>query len=229
MSHTSTFDHLPNEIIICIFDYLKPDEKFRSFFDCNDRLRKLVKRYVIYSHRELDKDISRFSTLHSWYKHLSYDDDGETFYLVPSKGEQRRYDLPYDHTGIHWHFWRRYLVLISDERIQQIVQKYPIKLNCSFYPKGSWLRLMKSDFKDFVRRHYPNQFDILATALFNRPYSHPSDLRQYFTDEVKAQLKYIDENEPIRLKKTILEAAQCIWKELQQLDDVNILEIKLRQ
>jgi len=93
MSQISKFNSLPNEVIVSIFEYLTAAENFHSFFNINDRLRKLVKRYVRFSRRDLDNDIERFSTLHSWYKHLDYIDDGNTFYLLPLKGEQARYSF----------------------------------------------------------------------------------------------------------------------------------------
>ncbi|CAF2534476.1 unnamed protein product [Rotaria sp. Silwood2] len=228
----SLLDRLPNEIIICIFAYLKPEDKFHSFFDYNERLRKLVKRYTTYSRLELEKDINRFSTLHSWYKHLDYIADGEAFYIIPLIGEQPRYSFDpriSDYIGIHWHFWAQDTVPIADERIQRIIQKYPIKLNPSFYPFASYAGLLTPGFKDFISRHYPCQFDILKTKLFNRSCTTDQEMLEINTDDVKNELKYIFDNEPKRLKGTILEAAECIWKELQQLEDVNILKMECNQ
>ncbi|CAF1194697.1 unnamed protein product [Rotaria sp. Silwood1] len=224
MSQISTFDHLPNELIIYIFSYLKSNESFYAFFYYNDRLRKLVKRHVIYSRRELKKDITRFSTLHSWYKHLDYMNDGTKFYLIPMKGEQARYSFDpriSDYSGIHWHFWTA-SGLLNDQRIQEIIRKYPVRLNLSFCPSMDKYKLprMGSGFQDFVRRHYPSQWNALETTFFNE-----SD-KKIYTDAVKIHLQYIHDNEPKRLEKIILEAADNIWKELQELEDVNILEIE---
>ncbi|CAF3431170.1 unnamed protein product [Rotaria sp. Silwood2] len=225
----SIFDRLPNEIILSNFAYLQPEDKFHSFFDYNERLRKLVKRYTIYSHCGLQKDIKRFSTLHSWYKHLDYVDNGKTFYMIPLKGEQPRYDFDpriSDRIGIHWHFWTQYPVPIADKRIQKIVHNYPIKLNPSFHPDGPVQGPMTPGFKDFASRHYPSQFDILKTKLFSRSCKTLFDMLQFYTDDDQTQWQYIFENEPKRLQGTILKAAEYIWKELQELEDVNILKIE---
>ncbi|CAF3852371.1 unnamed protein product [Rotaria sp. Silwood1] len=232
MSQKSTFDCLPNELIVCIFSYLKPDDNFRSFFVYNNRLRKLVKRYLPFSRRDLEKDIKRFSKLHSWNKHLNYINDGDSFYMIPVKGEQERYDVDpciSDYNGIHWHFRKQYSVRLEDERIQQIVQKYPIKLNPSFHPEGPQSGVLTAGFQDFVRRHYPFQFECLAITLFNRSAKCLFDLVEFFTDEIMIQLQYVYDNEPKRLKNIIFNAAQCIWNELQELEDVNILKIKYHQ
>jgi len=226
MSDIKTFDHLPTEIIVCIFGYLSAADNFRSFFDYNNRLRKIVKHYVTYSREVLKKDIKRFSQLHSWYKHLNFVDDGATFYLIPRKGEQMRYSFDpriSDYFGIHWHFCRRHPVPIADKRIQQIIHEYPIKLNTYFHPHGT---PMTKGFTDFVRRQYPQQFEAMTSTL-------STDLHERFfiqmtesmIDDFSIHLDYISKNEPKRLNKIIQEAAHHIWKELQKLEDVNILEI----
>jgi hypothetical protein len=48
-------------------------------------------------------------------------------------------------------------------------------------------------------------------------------------NEVKLLMKYIEENEPKRLRNIIQHAAYSIWKEIQALEDINILEIKYAQ
>ncbi|CAF3380355.1 unnamed protein product [Rotaria socialis] len=167
----STFDDLPNEIIICLFEYLKVEDKFHSFFDCNQRLRQLVKRYSIYSRHGLTGDIKRFSTLHSWYKHLNYVDDGNIFYMIPMAGEQARYGFGpciSDYRGIHWHFFTNNPEIIADPRIGEIVSKYPVKLNPCFYPESSNLCRNTSGFKDFTYRHYPAQFANDKMRLMNQ-------------------------------------------------------------
>lgn len=80
----------------------------------------------------LTKDIKRFSKIHSWYKHLAFNYGSTTLYIVPLKGEQERYNFSpciSDPTGIHWHFWQQKSIPLADKRIEEISQKYPIKLN----------------------------------------------------------------------------------------------------
>jgi hypothetical protein len=228
MPNISTFDCLPNELIVYIFGYLDLEENFQSFFDYNDRFRKLVKRYVNYSRRALDKDIERFSTLHSWYKHLWFDDGGVTFYMLPLKGEQERYNFSpevSDPVGIHWHFWRQNTMLFVDERIEQISQKYPIKLNPLFATHGSSNELFMNSGQEFIRQYHPSQFEKLATTLFHKSFTSGFDMIRFYTADVRAQIRLISENERKRLRNVIQEAAHCIWKEIQVLEDVNILDV----
>ncbi|CAF0872554.1 unnamed protein product [Didymodactylos carnosus] len=232
MSPVSTLNGLSNELIICIFGYLKAEENFQSFFDYNDRFRKLVKCYVMHSRRTLDEDIERFSTLHSWYKHLHFVDGGVTFYMVPLKGEQERYNFSpcvSDRIGIHWHFWRQKQMPLVDKRIEQISQKYPIKLNPLFASHGSSNGIFMDDGRNFIRQYYPAQFEALSTTLFCRSYHRIFDLLPFYTDDAKATMQFIYENEPKRLRNMIQEAARCIWKEIQALEDVNLLDIKYTQ
>jgi len=231
MSQIFTFNSLPNEVIVSIFEYLTAAENFHSFFNINDRLRKLVKRNVRFSRRDLDKDIERYSTLHSWYKHLSYTDDGDTFYLIPLKGEQPRYHFDErikDYNGIHWHFSMGKFSRITDKTIEKIIEKYPVKLNPMFSPYGYnsvRLNLSPHQFKTFVHRYYPSQFEALKTTFFssNRSFFHLSENDK---DDTSNQLKYIADNEPKRLRNLIRRAARCIWTDLQELEDLNILEIQ---
>ncbi|CAF3097038.1 unnamed protein product [Rotaria socialis] len=228
----STFDDLPNEIIICLFEYLKVEDKFHSFFDCNQRLRQLVKRYSIYSRHGLTGDIKRFSTLHSWYKHLNYVDDGNIFYMIPMAGEQARYGFGpciSDYRGIHWHFFTNNPEIIADPRIGEIVSKYPVKLNPCFYPESSNLCRNTSGFKDFTYRHYPAQFGILSKEYFSEFDSQSMGRLYSRKDTIMAQLEFISTNEQKRLKTTIIKSADCIWKDLQNLEDVNILTIKYHE
>lgn len=53
----------------------------------------------------LRKDFIRFSTLHSWYKHIRV--KGRDFYVYQDIGEQERNHIDTrvkDLSGIHWHF-----------------------------------------------------------------------------------------------------------------------------
>ena len=219
---------LPNELIICVFRYLELVESFQSFFDCNSRFRKSVKRYVPCDRRALDFDIERYSTLHSWYKHLNFDDGGVIFYQVPLKGEQARYNFDpcvFDRHGIHWHFWCETLMSLTDKRIKQIIEKYPIKLNPLFHPLEQWFRICFENVPDFIRQYHPTQFEALKTTLFSRPFNSFFEASEFCTDDDRATLELIRGNERKRLRDIIQGAAGQIWKEIQALEDVNILEI----
>jgi hypothetical protein len=81
--------------------------------------------------------------------------------MVPLKSEQERYNFSpciSDPNGIHWHFWREQNMPLADKRIEQISQKYPIKLNPLFHPYGSATGLLVGSGPDFVRQYYPEQF-----------------------------------------------------------------------
>ena len=101
----TTLDDLPSELILFIFKYLSVTERYESFFDYDTRFRQLVKRWTSYSREALDADIQRFSTLHSWYKHLSFENGGSEYFIIPQVGQQARYSFDpciNDTTGVHW-------------------------------------------------------------------------------------------------------------------------------
>ena len=115
----SLFDNLADDIVLGIFEYLTPIERYNAFFDYNSRLRSLVKQRTEYSRNALDADILRFSTLHSWYKHLWFHHGGTRFYILPARGQQQRNLLQTrvtDNKQLHWHFIHD-LDSINDERI----------------------------------------------------------------------------------------------------------------
>ena len=229
MNEISTFDCLPNELIIGLFDYLEPAESFQSFFDYNNRLRKLVKCYVKYNRRTLNQDIKRFSTLHSWYKHLDFHDGGVTFYMVPLKGEQERNSINpriSDRIGIHWHFRKDEPMRLVDKRIEEISRKYPIKLNPLFGRYSPGCGLLDQTGPDFIRQYYPEQFQRFKAILFEKSFDSFREAHDFNKDAVEYLMQYIYENEPIRLRNNIRQAANSIWKEIQALKDVNILKIK---
>ncbi|CAF1412531.1 unnamed protein product [Adineta ricciae] len=228
MTNFSTFEHLPNELIICILAYLQPAEYFQLFFECNQRLRKLVKQYVNYSRRELDRDIIRFSTLHSWYKHLTFVNDGTTFFLTPRKGEQERYSFDprvSDYDGVHWHFRGEYFVQ-ADKRIEQISKKYPVKLTPLFHPNAIHYHLRHDVTCGFIQQYHPEQYQSLVKILNLKDDNAQPRIISPNTDEVLAVLKLVHRNEMKRLKQIIYQAADSIWREIRRLEDVNILNIE---
>ena len=228
MSNISTFECLSNDIIVCIFDYLEPHEKFQAFFKCNNRLRKLVKRYVTYSRRALVEDIDRFSTLHSWYKHLHYHDDGVPFYMVPLKGQQMRYHFDpqvSDPVGIHWYFRQGQPIPLIDKRIEEISRKYSVKLNPLFYGYGgNYHELLKTP--DFLCRNYPTHYESLKPFLSHTSNETFPNMTKLNKKDLLLLLQSIQESEQKRLKHLIQDAARCVWEEIQVLEDVNILTIK---
>lgn len=227
MQNQSTFDSLPNDVILCIFDYLKPHEKFQGFFDCNARFRKLVKCYTDYSRRALDKDIQRFSTLHSWYKHLRFVDDGVPFCMVPMKGEQARYNFSpciSDSTGVHWHFIRQDNLSLHAKRIEVISKKYPVKLNPLFHPFDSRNAILSAS-DDFIRGYYPEYYESLKPHLRQNMFSLLSNLTEFSLQKLHLQLESIHKREQKRLRDLIQKAARSVWEEIQALEDVNVLEI----
>lgn len=227
MANISTFECLPNELIVCIFGYLETADNFQAFFHCNVRLRKLVKQYVTYSRRALDKDITRFSTLHSWYKHLNFVDGGVTFYMVPLRGEQERYSFNpriSDFTGVHWHFTRGRTMPLGDERIEQISRKYSVKLNPLFATHGYDVLPFRKENRDFLRNYHPSQFELLATTLFSESYMSTHNDYEH-SEEIRTLSEIIAVNERQRLRSIIHQAATCIWKEIQALEDVNVIDI----
>jgi hypothetical protein len=109
---------------------------------------------------------------------------------------------------------------ITDKRIEKIIEKYPVKLNPMFYPDVCYSETQSSDeFKTFVQRYYPSQFKALKTTFFSSPDENEED-------DGSNPLKYIADNEPKRLRNLIRRAARCIWTDLQELEDLNILEIQ---
>ncbi|CAF3532287.1 unnamed protein product [Rotaria socialis] len=151
---------------------------------------------------------------------------------MPMAGEQARYGFDpciSDYRGIHWHFFTNNPEIIADPRIGEIVSKYPVKLNPCFYPESSNLCRNTSGFKDFTYRHYPAQFGILSTEYFSEFDSQSMGRLYSRKDTIMAQLEFISTNEQKRLKTTIIKSADCIWKDLQNLEDVNILTIKYHE
>jgi hypothetical protein len=58
---------------------------------------------------------------------------------------------------------------LVDKRIEEISQKYSIKLNPSFHSRGGH-KIFFGNGPDFIRQYYPTQYESLATFLFDRPF-----------------------------------------------------------
>jgi hypothetical protein len=85
-------------------------------------------------------------------------------------GEQPRYNFSpciSDYNGIHWYFSTGGLSSINDTRIEKIIEKYPVKLNPMFHPGDDVGNLLSSEFKDYVQRYHPSQFETLTTTLYS--------------------------------------------------------------
>ncbi|CAF0890038.1 unnamed protein product [Didymodactylos carnosus] len=214
----SKFDDLSNEVILCIFEYLSPAEKFCTFFNCNDRLHQLMKKWTNYSRKSLKADVDRYSTLHSWYKHLTFDEFGTLCYILPRKGEQPRYSFDpriRDSNGIHWHFLGS-ISHLTDKPIQKIVQRFPFRLNPLFYNSGnntsSYLMVVRKNYKEYFETTYPVEYKQCLTN---------NGLFDYKNDIISKLLRQDYE----RQYKDIQQAADCVWNGLKELNDLNILNI----
>ncbi|CAF3596936.1 unnamed protein product [Rotaria sp. Silwood1] len=237
----TVLDDLSSELILCIFEYLSAVDRYKSFFGCNTRLGHLVKRWTSYSRKQLDADIERFSTLHSWYKHLAFKDGGTEFIIFPQKGEQPRNSIDpsiTDTAGLHWFFLRICdQSIITDERIRKILVRHSFQLNPFFYHDemncwsnsklngkrtlrtfyGGHIIIMdrnQKDFESWIRSNYPEHADRI---LGNSSYSHHN------IDEACAP---IFESEWLKAVQVIRDSARQVWEELKQLEDVNPFEIR---
>ena len=81
----------------------------------------------------IENDLLRFSKLHLWYKHLSF--EGKEFLIFPWKGQQpKNYFDPQveDSEGLHWWFW--YADFIDEiplsGRGKEIVMQNSVNFNC---------------------------------------------------------------------------------------------------
>ena len=237
MSGKTCFDDLPTEVLFEILDYLSVADRYKAFFDCNYRLRLITKKQTEFSRERLDKDIQRFSTLHSWYKHLSFENGGSLFYLIPQKGEQERYSFDRrvtDVDGLHWWFLgSAYARLIVDEQLRTIITRYPIRLNPFFhhekcesygsfsnrYPHyfyGGHIIISRYKIEEWLKINYPDHVRKICN-------SSDIDFRERDDDLVP-----IFDGEWLKATTAIKLAAVQIWNELKELIDINPLEVQLK-
>ena len=227
MAEVTRFDDLSPELVLCVFDFLSPADRYKSFFEYDYRLRVLVKKRTECSRKELIADVLRFSTLHSWYKHLSFVNGGDSYFIVPRQGEQPRYSFDTrvtDSSGLHWWFIREGAKkFILNEHVRAIITRYPFRLNPFFYHQefksssrrcfygGDLIQMVrKLDFQTWLSINYPeygNKSGVISD----------SDLVPVFDGEwLKATTA---------IQKAVIE----IWKELKELDDVNPLQIAFEE
>ena len=79
------------------------------------------------------KDITAFSRLHSWYKHL--DDDGQTMYPFLTHGKEPQMyggEELIDEENEHWWFCAYMDESNFDEEEKTFLMKYPVTFTCRF-------------------------------------------------------------------------------------------------
>lgn len=236
MATITCFDDLSSELILCVFDYLSVADRFKSFFDCNSCLRTLVKRHTKFSREELDADILRFSTLHSWYKHLSFENGGSLYFIIPMQGQQKRYSFDTrvtDSDGLHWWFlYHGSEKAISNEQMRSIITRYPVRLNPFFYhqeykshdqsrPRSFYggdiiFHRYKRNIETWLRDNYTEYAEELLK---------PSDSDVYGN---QAKLVPVFDGEWLKATTAIKIAATQIWNELKELNDINPLQTKFQ-
>jgi hypothetical protein len=227
MAAVTRFDDLSPELVLCIFDFLSPADRYKSFFEYDYRLRVLVKKRTEFSRKKLNADILRFSTLHSWYKHFSFVNGGNFYFIVPKQGEQPRYSFDTcvtDSNGLHWWFiCESNENFILNEHVRAIITRYPFRLNPFFY---------HDELKSSSRRSFyggdliqmKRKLDFQTWLSINYPeYVNKSE---YISD---SDLVPIFDGEWLKATTAIQKAAIEIWKELKELDDVNPLQLACKE
>jgi hypothetical protein len=115
-------------------------------------------------------DLDRFSKLHSWFTHLSF--EGDDYLLFPWKGQQPK--TPFDPqiedaAGIHWWAWdsRDIDEIPIDGVGKDIIMRHPVKFNCclrgvevsadgsSFIEGFSVIERHEPEFEAQIRARYP--------------------------------------------------------------------------
>ncbi|CAF2507677.1 unnamed protein product [Rotaria sp. Silwood2] len=232
------FDDLSPELILCIFDYLSSFDRYNSFFNYDYRLHELVKKRTEFSRKELNADILRFSTLHSWYKLLSFDNDGMLCFIIPTKGQQPRYSFDprvTDANGLHWWFISDVREYILNERVRAIVTRYPFRLNAFFYHHE-----YKSNNQSSSRRRFHGGNIILGLdeRLHVQKWlstNYPEHYNRIFNSSDSAlngiddNLVPIFDNEWLKVTTAIQKSVVQIWNDLKELDDVNPFQIEFEE
>ncbi|CAF3641137.1 unnamed protein product [Rotaria sp. Silwood1] len=233
----TTFNDLPSELILGIFEYLSVIDRYQSFYEYDTRLRQLVKRWTSYSKTALNLDIEQFSTLRSWYKHLSFKDGGSEFILFPKICQQHshiNYSDITDTPSFHWIFFQNSnRTVINNERVREILLRHSFRLNPFFYhqciddsprlnPDGTQsprrfcgghiitMDRFREYFEPWIKSHYPEIADrILKSSRF-----------EHNIDEILAP---VFEAEWLKAKQVMQEAAHKVWEDLKGLDNINPL------
>ncbi|CAF3881839.1 unnamed protein product [Rotaria sp. Silwood1] len=234
----TTFNDLSSELILCIFEYLSVADRYKSFFNYDTRLRQLVKRWTSYNRKELDADISRFSTLHSWYK-MSLRNGGVQFFIYPRQDQQPRNYCSGDINApnLHWWFiWYESSPSFTNERVRDIIHRHSFRLTPFFYHKViSGQSNSNSDDKKPSRTFYGGDIITWNRDRENLKQWLTSNYPEYADRILNANNSYNDINEAcapvfeaewLKSTRIIRDAAYEVWKELGELEDVNPLEIR---
>ncbi|CAF3356741.1 unnamed protein product [Rotaria socialis] len=232
----TTFDDLPPELILYIFEYLSMTDRYKSFFDYDTRLRQLVKRWTTYSREALNADIKKLSTDHSCYKHLSFENGGTEFIVAPEGSERRRYPInpqTIDTSSFHWSFhMTKHQIQIPDERIRKILFRHTFRLNPFFYHQPGIASTKQHD-----KKHQRSFYD--GDIIFSKRHSNyfePWIQRNYLevADEifknpqtiVEKALMPVGEAEWLKANRIIQKEVDQVWEELRSLEDFNPLKIQ---
>jgi hypothetical protein len=157
-------------------------------------------------------DLFRFSKLHMWYKHLSY--EGKEFLIFPWKGQQPKNSFDpqvQDNCNLHW--WVYYADFIDEIPIygrgKEIVMQHSVKFNC-------FLRGLETDchiknqtyFRGYflLKRKYPKINRILKKKY---PYMK-EDINKFVTMEHLEQIKNAEKQANIILNLLFLECPEWL-------------------
>ena len=231
----TTLNDLSSELILCIFEYLSVADRYKSFFNCDTRLSQLVKRWTWYSRKGLDADILRFSILHSWYK-LSLRDGGPEFYIYPRQGQEPYNSMSIDSNSpdLHWWFiWYVDKVTFTDERVAEIIRRHSFRLTPFFYHRviGVQSNSDSNEKKPMCCRFYGGHLitryrdrEIFKSWIMTNYPEHADRILN--ENSAGKSCTPVFEAEWLRLTGIIRNAANTVWEELRQLEDVNLLEIR---
>jgi hypothetical protein len=90
----------------------------------------------------VEKDIVRFSSAHSWYKHLSLKNPSQ-FYMMCARGLQpgNERNEQTDDGQLHWYFFRDFRCItgfkFKDSRVVEIIKRNSVALNPFIYRNDS--------------------------------------------------------------------------------------------
>jgi hypothetical protein len=183
------------------------------------------------------QDIRRYSTMHSWYKHL--DLVGQTFYMFPGKNPQPSgYEslFRYEHVSDGKHHW--YLLPDSErfkgKEVVNIVRAHCVKLNQFFYGNyhgmlGDSLRTcaQSRDGKGYawLQDNYPQQMHSLSQSCVVEGCDNTRISLQTTHDSIwddmyahhSSPILQIHHFEYLRMETLLLEQMKQVWNKLQNL------------
>jgi hypothetical protein len=161
---------------------------------------------------KIREDLLRFSKLHMWYKHLSY--EGKSFLIFPWRGEQPKNSFDpqiIDDNNLHW--WIYYSDFIDeipiDGRGKEIIMQNSIKFNC--FLRGVETDCHTKDQSYFrgwflLKRKYPKIEKILRKKY---PYAK-GDINTFVIMEYLAQIETAEEKANIIFKLFLSECPKWL-------------------